>query len=142
MYDAVTPKLGAISFFSENSFLPATEPVYDGDEWYIQGQFSVIDQRTEGYNKTKPFYKRRKGNKNGDLGHVFPFLICSAGYVAAHKKELAADGYKPIIMKKFSVQAATERIGQRIKEIGDNVTIDELWEQLSHFADTDYDDIS
>ena len=131
--------MGDIEFFEENSFRPSTEPVYDGKEWYIQGMFSVVDELTAEYNRKKPFYKRRKGNKGGDLGHMFPFLICSPGFAEKNETELRTDGYKPIIMANFNVDNATRLIAEKVRQAGDHITIDELWAYLSTFCDTDYD---
>jgi hypothetical protein len=139
MYNKVNPQLGWIEFFEENSFKHSDTPVFDGKDWYIQGQFSITDTITQAYNRTKPFYKRHIGNKDGDLGHVFPFIICSSGYAEKHLKQLQADDYKPIIMESFDVTRATEIIREKIRQAGNQITIDELWEHLSTFSDTEYD---
>ena len=139
MYEKIVPRLNYIHFFEENSFRPATKPAYDGKDWYIQGQFFVKDLLTERYNKTKPFYGRRIGNKDGDLGHAFPFVICNEGYKKRHAKELESDSYKPLIMQEFDANSATELICDKIKEAGDYITIDSLWSHLASFADVEYD---
>lgn len=141
MTEQIVPRLGYIEFFEENSFHHSDVPVYDGDEWYIQGRFSVVDEVTKEYNKTKPFYKRAKGDKDGDLGSVFPFVMCSKGYAKKYHKEFEEDGIKPIIMDAFNVAAATELIAQKIKEAGDHITIEKLWAHLETFSDTKYDDV-
>ena len=139
MDNLIVPRLNYVHYFEENSFKPATSASFEGKGWYIQGQFFVKDKLTENYNLTKPFYKRRKGNKDGDLGHAFPFLMCNMEYWHKHEKELTNDGYKPIFMKDFDVQSATNLIARKIKEAGDNITYDSLWHHLSSFADTEYD---
>jgi len=139
MYDKVIPRLYEVSYFEENSFKAATEPVRDGDGWYIEGRFSVKDELTDEYNKSKPFYKPRRGNKGGDLGHVFPFIICNQVYSKKHSKDLEEDGYKPIVMEEFDTESATKWLALRIKDAGDHISIDTLWKHLSLFADTEYD---
>lgn len=139
MYDKVVPRLYTIEFFQENSFKHSDEPVYEGNEWYIQGFFFVKDVLTENYNTNKPFYKRRRGNKGGDLGHAFPFVICSEGFAKSHDKNFLSDKIMPIIMKQFSTTAATELISNKIQSAGDYITIEALWKHLSTFADVTYD---
>jgi hypothetical protein len=139
MYDEVVPRLNHVLFFEKNSFKSATKPVYDGKDWYIQGQFFVKDLPTEQYNKTKPFYRRRRGNKNGDLGHAFPFLMCNQSFFIKHKADLEADGYKPIILEKFNTTEATDLLAEKIRAAGDHISIEQLWSHLATFADTEYD---
>lgn len=139
MNDKIIPRLGSIEFFQEDSFHPAQTPVYDGNEWYIEGEFSVVDELTREYNRKKPFYKRKKGNKNGDLGHVFPFVICSPGYAQKYKKAFQDSECIPIIMETFSVTDATQLVSDKIEQAGDHVTIDRLWKHLATFSDTEYD---
>ncbi len=139
MYEVIKPRLNDIEFFEEVGFHHSDKPIYEGKNWYIEGWFYVKDAITEEYNREKPFYERRKGNKGGDLGYVFPFLICNKGYAKKHGKRLESEGYKPIIMKDFSVELATDLIAKKIEEAGDNISLDELWTHLSLFADTEYD---
>lgn len=143
MNDKIAPRLHRIFFYGEprkgEGFESATMPIYDGGDWHIEGGFYVKDELTENYNKTKPFYRRHRGNKDGGLGHVFPFMICNPGYLKKHRKELEANGDKPILMEKFDAESASKLIANKIKQAGDNINIDKLWGHLSSFADTEYD---
>jgi hypothetical protein len=139
MYDKIVPRLNKVLFFEENSFKSTTMPIRDGDGWYIRGQFYVKDELTDRYNRTKPFYKHRRGNKDGDLGHAFPFIMCNKAYLNKYEKELSTDGYKPIVMKEFDPESATNVLAKKIKDAGDYISIDTLWKHLSLFADTEYD---
>lgn len=139
MHEKIVPRLNYVIFFEENGFKEAKQPVLEQNKWYIQGHFFVKDELTEIYNITKPFYKRRRGNKDGDLGHAFPFFMCNSEYQKKYKKILKIDGYKPIVLEKFTVEKATDLLAKKIRDAGDYITIGELWKHLSSFADTEYD---
>jgi len=140
MYEKIKPRLGSIEFFEYGSFRHAGKPTYEEGEWFIQGQFTVVDLYTQQYNDTKAFYKRRRGNKGGNLGHVFLFVICSQGYAERFHEEFERDNIKPVIMQNFDANMATDLIESKIRNAGDDISIDQLWAHLSKFADTKYDE--
>jgi hypothetical protein len=121
MYEKIVPRLHEIQFFEANSFHDATKPSYDGDRWWIRGEFFVKDELTD------------------NLGHIFPFLMCNNAFFEKYKKRLEKDDWRPIIIEEFDIDSATKLIADKIKEAGDYISLSSLWKHLSTFSDTEYD---
>lgn len=146
----ITPQLGEIHFFISNSFHEAVQPQFVDDDWYIDGEFTVVDRNSTLFINSLPrrkriFRKILRGpdgkfmNITGDLGHVFPFFMCSPGFAKKNKVELYKNNITPILIDEFDRNEAIKIISSKIESAGKNLTVDELWNHLATFSDTKYD---
>ncbi|MDB5178576.1 MAG: hypothetical protein JWN01_519 [Patescibacteria group bacterium] len=109
--------------------------VVDDGEWYAMGEFSIYDAYDRSYNKTKPFYKKPRGNKDGDMGYMSEFIACSPGFPNVAGNYIESDGKLPfIIVAKPNTEAIIETL--RLK-VGHQYfkTLRELRNHIAQFAE-------
>jgi hypothetical protein len=106
-----------------------------GKEWFATGEFSLYDAYDRLYNKTKPFYRRVRGNKDGDLGYMFEFIACSPGF-----PQIASNYFSAPVPKTFLIvkDPSPKEIKESLRlKIGHAYfkTLEELRDHLLDFAD-------
>lgn len=137
--EKILPRLNGVTFFEPGSFKQSQKPdVLEDGSWVIEGEISIYDQKTRSYNQKLPFYKKKVGNKDGDIGHIFPILVCSPDFVKYHGTEIAPDTVKPIMFKEFSVGGVENYIDTRLQALGE-VSFDEMVESIDEFCWATYD---
>lgn len=107
----------------------------ENGEWFVAGKFSLYDAYNQLYNKIKPFYKRAKGNQDGDLGYMFAFIACSEGFPKVAPQYFSYPAPKVFLTVKSPVfkdirEALRLKVGHSYFK-----TLEELREHLLTFAD-------
>lgn len=135
----IIPRLNYITFYKPNTFLKANRPkVLDNGSWAIEGDLHIYDQRARDYNHKLPFYKKKIMNRDGDIGHIFPILVCSKNYIKINNVEIAVGTLKPIVFDTFDRIKIEEYFSKKIQGFGE-LTIDELIDRLDEFSWAQYD---